>query len=123
MRLVCLKGESEVLAGSGESRTGAWSAVVDGVSEKLPVNSIFLEVLVNADVVLIGIVVAGAIEIAGIEDRQGAGDGKVVVGSNVSNAICAGLLLFRGRKRIAVQRTRRRGDLRVNNVRYRILGY
>ncbi len=79
-----------------------------------------MEVLVDADVVLLGVVIAGTVEIPGVENRQRARNGNVVKGSYIPCSIGAGLLCCLSRKRVAPQRSGGGRDFGVDHPGHRV---
>src|ERR1700728_2643312 len=69
VRLIPLQRECEVLVGLRKRWTSGWSTIVNGVPEKLTVDAILLEVLIDADIVLLCVVVVGTVEISCVEYR------------------------------------------------------
>ena len=88
--LTALDREDVVVVGGGEAGTDRGAATADGAAVELAVGTIFIKVLVEADVVLLGVVVAAGVEDALIEDRGGAGD---VVGGGCAATSVGGYVL------------------------------
>ena len=76
--LVHLQREDIKRIGSLEVRANRGTAAGDGVAEEVAVDAVLAEVLIKPDVVLLGVVVAGRVEVPVVEHRRGARD--VVVG-------------------------------------------
>ena len=85
MRLVHLQIERVVGARRRKCGANGRTAIADRVPEELSVNAVFAEVLVQADVLLLGVVEAGRVEVSVVEDRRGARN-AVIRGAKISHA-------------------------------------
>lgn len=98
MSLTALQREGEEVVAGLKGGTDCGSAGGDGVAVEQSVHAIFGEVLIDADVLLLGVVVGTGVEVALIEDGRAAGD---VVGAGRSTA---GVGRGRGRRSKSLRR-------------------
>src|SRR5579871_1211754 len=121
--LVSLQREGPEAIGLRKRRTESRSALGDSVPEELAVGAILLKVLVSPDVVLLGIEVTGRVEVALIENRRGARNGKVVECVDIPDAAFASLLSRKGREGIAIQLSGGRCKMAASHSGDRVLGH
>jgi len=68
--LTALNGEDVELVGGGEGRPGRGSAAVDGAAVEEAVGPVLVEVFIEPEIVLLGVVVGARIEVAVIDDGR-----------------------------------------------------
>ena len=89
--LIALKGEAVVVVGGVECGAGVGSLGGERVADEVDVDTILVEVFIDAGAVLLGLVGCGEVELGGIDDGKVAGD--VVKGRSAAGG---GAELLRG---------------------------